>query len=80
VIKTLHANAETARRVAATVLDELHNVIGGGQLGDESRGEEVKLLLEEVGSMKNSIMPRSVETKEEDRKKLAYILPEYFSD
>jgi 5'-methylthioadenosine phosphorylase len=74
VFKTLHSNAETAKRVAATVLDELHNVIDGQ--GNGYSGEEV--LLEEVGSMKNSIMPRSAETKEEDRKKLAYVLPEYF--
>jgi len=76
VFKTLHANADAAKRVAATVLDELHNVIDGQ--GNNSGAEEV--FLEEVGSMKYSIMPRSVQTKEEDRKKLAFILPEYFSD
>ena len=30
--------------------------------------------------MKMSIMPRSGNLKEENRKKLAYILPEYLSD
>jgi 5'-methylthioadenosine phosphorylase len=30
--------------------------------------------------MKLSIMPRSGELKEENRKKLAYVLPEYFSE
>lgn len=36
-------------------------------------------MLEEVGTMKFSIMPRSVEQNVEDRRKLAYVLPEYFS-
>ena len=35
--------------------------------------------LEEVGSMKFSIMPRSEKHKQEDRQKPAYILPEYLS-
>ena len=30
--------------------------------------------------MKFSIMPRSGELKEEDKKKMGYVLPEYFSD
>ena len=37
------------------------------------------MFLEEVGSMKFSIMPRSEKQKPEDRQKLAYVLPEYFS-
>ncbi|KAM6489382.1 Nucleoside phosphorylase domain containing protein [Amanita muscaria] len=68
VFKTLQSNADTSRHVAATVLDELHNVLGG------------EVLLEQAGSMKYSIMPRHEKTKEEDRVKLAFILPEYFSD
>jgi len=70
VFKTLKENADTSRLVAARVLEELHL-----EIGTEGRG----LLLEEEGSMKFSIMPRSGEQKPEDRKKLAYILPEYFS-
>ncbi|TRM69231.1 nucleoside phosphorylase domain-containing protein [Schizophyllum amplum] len=74
VFKTLSANAETSRHVAATILDEIHNAFDTGK----SEGEAV--LLEEVGTMKLSIMPRSEKQKEEDRAKLAYILPEYFTD
>ncbi|KIY72618.1 Methylthioadenosine phosphorylase [Cylindrobasidium torrendii FP15055 ss-10] len=70
VFKTLKANADTSRHVAATVIDELHAEI-------TKDGES--LLLEQVGSMAFSIMPRSEQQKPEDREKLAYILPEYFS-
>jgi 5'-methylthioadenosine phosphorylase len=41
-------------------------------------GEGKELLLEEVGSMKFSIMPRSHPAKAEDLQKLAFVLPEYF--
>jgi len=70
VFKTLQSNADTSRHVAATILHELHSVIDGG-------GE---VLLEQAGSMKYSIMPRHEKIKEEDRVKLAFILPEYFTD
>lgn len=43
-------------------------------------GQDANIFLQEVGSMKMSIMPRSGKLKEENRKKLAYILPEYFSE
>ncbi|KAI1792609.1 Methylthioadenosine phosphorylase [Ganoderma leucocontextum] len=68
VFKTLHANAKLSRDVAATVLEELN---GAAAQGD--------LLIEEVGSMQYSIMPRSEQQKPEDRQMLAYILPKYFS-
>lgn len=70
VFKTLTQNAETSRYVAAKILDEIHGVFStdGGDM------------LEEVGSMKFSIMPRSAQQNPDDRKKLAYVLPEYFSD
>lgn len=66
VFKTLSKNAETSRHVTATILDELHAAV------------EQDILTEEVGSMKYSIMPRPEKEKEEDVKKLAFILPEYF--
>jgi 5'-methylthioadenosine phosphorylase len=69
VLKTLKANADTSRRVAATILQELHEATLKGDI-----------LSEEVGSMRFSIMPRSEHQKQEDRDKLSYILPEYFSD
>jgi len=69
VLKTLKSNAETSRHVAATILQELHEAT---LLGD--------ILSEEVGSMQFAIMPRSEHQKQEDREKLRYILPAYFSD
>lgn len=68
VFKTLSGNAQLSRKVAETVLEELHEAALAGDI-----------LTEEVGSMQFSIMPRSEETKEEDKKKLGYILPEYFT-
>ena len=68
VFKTLHANATLSRQVAATVLEELN---GAAAQGD--------LLTEEIGSMQYSIMPRSEQQKPEDRQKLSFILPNYFS-
>jgi 5'-methylthioadenosine phosphorylase len=56
--------------VISTILDDLHASLTGA---------DANIFLQEVGSMKLSIMPRSGALKEEDRKKLAYILPEYFS-
>ena len=67
-MKTLHANAQLSRHVAATVLEELNEAAAQGDI-----------LTEEVGSMQFSIMPRSEQQKPEDRQKLAYILPTYFS-
>lgn len=71
VLKTLQANADTSRLVAAAVLEDLV-----GALSVAGQGE---LLQEVAGSMKFSIMPRSEQQKPEDRQKLAFILPEYFS-
>ncbi|THH02220.1 hypothetical protein EW026_g618 [Hermanssonia centrifuga] len=68
VFKTLQTNATLSRTVAATILEELHEA-----------AEEGHILTEEVGSMKFAIMPRSEKQKDEDRQKLAFILPTYFS-
>jgi 5'-methylthioadenosine phosphorylase len=66
VLSTLGANAATCRHIAATVLQELHEVVTKG-------------LLDERGLMKYSIMPRSQGWKREDQDKLVFILPEYFA-
>lgn len=70
VFKTLKANADTSRLVISTIIHDLHAAL---------TGQEASVFLQEVGSMKLSIMPRSGELKEEDKEKLAYVLPEYFS-
>ncbi|KAH7916649.1 nucleoside phosphorylase domain-containing protein [Hygrophoropsis aurantiaca] len=67
VFKTLQQNADTSKKVAAAILDELH-----------SAALEGDLLSEEAGSMRFSIMPRKGEQDPEDLQKLAYVLPEYF--
>ena len=71
VFKTLKANADTSRLFISAILEDLHESL---------TGQEASVFLQEVGSMKFSIMPRSGELKEEDKKKLGYVLPEYFSD
>jgi 5'-methylthioadenosine phosphorylase len=68
IFKTLRLNADTARLIAETILDDLNTIISG---------DGAATILEEVGSMKYSIMPRSFE-KQADVEKLAFILPEYF--
>jgi 5'-methylthioadenosine phosphorylase len=69
VFRTLRTNAETSRHVAGTILQELHAAALQGDIFSE-----------EVGSMQSSIMPRSVQQRQEDRDKLRYILPAYFSE
>ncbi|KAL9712347.1 S-methyl-5-thioadenosine phosphorylase [Leucoagaricus gongylophorus] len=70
VLETLKANADTSRIVAETILDDLHAAITDPNNGD--------IFLEEVGKMQFSIMPQSATQKQEDRDKLAFVLPEYF--
>jgi 5'-methylthioadenosine phosphorylase len=85
VFKTLKANADTSRYVAATILEDLHLSISGPNSNTDApdpnaivSGEGKELLLEEVGSMNFSIMPRSHPANAEDLQKLAFVLPEYF--
>ena len=67
MFKTLSTNAETSRRVTELIVSDLQAAVESGDI-----------LSEEMGSMKYSIMPRSEAAKEEDVKKLAFILPTYF--
>ena len=67
VFKTLQSNADTSRHVAAKILGDLHDAASKGDI-----------LTEEVGSMKFSIMPQTPGQKEDDIRKLSYVLPEYF--
>jgi len=68
VFKTLKMNADTSRHVTAHILEELHTVVEAGDI-----------LSEEEGSMKYSLMRDPVLVPEKGRKRLAYILPQYFS-
>lgn len=68
VFKTLQNNASLSRTVAANILDEVHKAAENGDI-----------LTEEAGCMQFAIMPRSDMQKDEDRQKLAYVLPGYFA-
>lgn len=68
VFKTLKANADMSRHVTSEILEDLHSVVETGEL-----------LSEEEGSMKYSIMRDPALVPEEGRKRLAYILPNYFA-
>ncbi|KAL5530836.1 MEU1 [Sanghuangporus sanghuang] len=68
VFKTLKTNADTSKRVLELIVADLHDAADSGEI-----------LSEEAGSMQYSIMPRSEKQSEEDRKKLAFVLPAYFS-
>ena len=68
VFKTLQTNADTSKRVTELIVADLHEAAENGEI-----------LAEETGSMRFSIMPRSVQQKGEDKKKLAFVLPTYFS-
>lgn len=70
VVKTFKQNAETARRVIAIVLEDFFK---------EAPNGEGSFVDEEKGGMKFALMKKPEDVDEEDRKKLAVILPEYFS-
>jgi len=86
VFKTLRANADTSRHVVAAILEDLMRELSASKAAtgeDEAgaAGKSVDLLSEEAGRMKFSIMPRSEPLFDpEERRKLAYVLPEYFSE
>jgi 5'-methylthioadenosine phosphorylase len=75
VFQVLHDNSATAKKVLSAILDDLQETLEReGEAGAQA------ILLQEKGGMKFSIMPRSAKQDPKDRKKLAYILPEYFGD
>jgi 5'-methylthioadenosine phosphorylase len=76
VFKTLQTNADISRHVAATILGDLVEAVSYDQ-GSQAVAD---ILSEEVGCMKYAIMPRSDKQRAEDRKKLSFILPEYFPE
>ncbi|KAB5590151.1 5'-methylthioadenosine phosphorylase [Ceratobasidium theobromae] len=65
VFKTLQSNADRSRKVTATILEELHELV--------ERGE---ILTSAEGGMQYSLVTRH--WSEEDREKLAFVLPKYF--
>ncbi|KAG8935872.1 S-methyl-5-thioadenosine phosphorylase [Tulasnella sp. 419] len=69
VIKTLTTNAETSKRVAATILQDISDAILKGDV-----------LTEVTGSMQFSIVTSQHIQSVEDRRNLGYILPYFISD
>ncbi|KAF8313173.1 Methylthioadenosine phosphorylase [Clavulina sp. PMI_390] len=67
VIKTLTTNAASSRNVASAILGHVHEIVKKGDV-----------LTNAVGGMQWSIVTSKDHQKEEDRRKLAYILPKYF--
>jgi len=67
VFKTLQDNAATSRRVAAAILEHVHDIV-----------EKQSVLTNATGGMKFSIITSPEHQSEEDRKKLSFILP-YFA-
>ena len=67
VIATLNRNVENSKRLTSAILAKVHQFVKGGELG---QGEE--------GSMLYSIMTKREAWPEEERKKLAFILPYLF--
>ncbi|TFK22787.1 S-methyl-5'-thioadenosine phosphorylase [Coprinopsis marcescibilis] len=84
VVQTLHDNGSAAKLVLSSILDDLHLTLHKHHLHIQAKGEGeavavAEALLQEKGTMKFSIMPTSPQQNPEDFKKLAFILPEYFS-
>ncbi|KAF8341370.1 Methylthioadenosine phosphorylase [Cantharellus anzutake] len=68
VVKTLHDNAETSRKVIATILGHVHDVVERGTL-----------LKSAEGAMRYSMVTPKNHQNPEDKLKLKFILPQYFS-
>lgn len=66
VVRTLKTNADTSRKVAAALIDAVSEAILKGDV-----------LTQAAGSMQWSVVTQPSVQSDEDRKKLAYILP-YF--
>ena len=67
VIATLNRNVENSKRLTGAILSKVHQAVRDGDLG---QGEE--------GSMEYSVMTKREVWSEEERKKLAFILPYIF--
>jgi 5'-methylthioadenosine phosphorylase len=66
IMKTLKSNADTSRKLAAALLEDVSNAIA-----------KADVLTQAIGSMKFSITTAPHAQKPEDRKKLSYILPHF---
>jgi len=69
VIATLTRNVENSKRLTGEILAKVHKAVAGGELG---KGEE--------GGMQYAIMTKREAWPEDERKKLAFILPYIFGE
>lgn len=69
VIATLTRNVENSKRLTSAILAKVHQAVKSGELG---QGEE--------GGMQYSVMTKRELWPEEERKKLAFILPYIFGE
>ncbi|KAG8964822.1 S-methyl-5-thioadenosine phosphorylase [Tulasnella sp. 408] len=67
VIKTLKANADASRKVAAALIEDVSNALLKGDV-----------ITDGEGSMRYAVITQGYAQTEEDKKKLSYVLP-YFS-
>jgi 5'-methylthioadenosine phosphorylase len=66
VMATLHANSEASKIITEAILAEAHDAVSSG-----------KVLNSAKGAMEYSIVTKKSLWREEDRRKLSYVLP-YF--
>ena len=69
MIATLTRNVEVSKKITGEVLTAVHRAVAAGELG---KGEE--------GGMEYSVMTKREAWPEDERKKLAFILPYIFGD
>ncbi|KAK4704744.1 5'-methylthioadenosine phosphorylase, partial [Phenoliferia sp. Uapishka_3] len=68
VMKTLHTNAALAKHITASILGAVHEAVAGG-----------KAFTSAAGGMKFSLVTGQEHTSDEEKYKLRFILPEYFT-
>jgi len=67
--KMLAINASTARQVTRSILEDLHEAVLNGNATSDA-----------TGSMQHAVVTQRNAQRDQDRKKLSYILPAYFSE
>ena len=68
VMKTLHTNAALSKHVTASILGAVHEAVASGNV-----------LTFAAGAMKYSLVTGQEHVSEEEKYKLRFILPQYFS-
>lgn len=69
VMKTLHTNAALSKHITASILEAVHHAVAKGEVGKDAEG-----------GMKWSLMTGQDHITKEEKYKLKYLLPQYFTD